>query len=381
MVSECATDRATTMDRAGHEPGVRAAAPNGFALPMALLVISFLAVGVATSFTRVENEVRINRDRDASLDAFRIAQSGLEHFAVNRGALGFTSMPPAPYESTRIALPGGHADVVMRRIRPKTATQQALYALQARGSALQGATASTPPARHVVSQLAFFREGTMQVLSAWTVLTGLTKNGGAGTISGEDACGAMPPVAGVALPTEPFPAGTYVQNGGAPVPDGSPPILGLGTQAQASNAITIDWNAIVNHGAIQPDIKIPGQPWPSFADPNFWPVVFVNSANFSLPSNGRGTLIVTGDLTISGSLQWRGIILVGGSLTANGNNNIRGAVVSGLNVKLGQWVAASDVGNGTKTYQYDSCAVAAAAARFAAVVLIRNTWSDSWATY
>ena len=101
----------------------------------------------------------------------------------------------------------------------------------------------------------------------------------------------------------------------------------------------------------------------------------------STSSDGRGTLIVTGDLTISGSLHWDGIVLVGRTLTADGNNTVLGATISGLNVIFGETVPASDVGNGTKTYQYDSCAVAAAANRFSALVLIPNTWIDNWASW
>src|SRR5690606_8425737 len=142
------------------------------------------------------------------------------------------------------------------------------------------------------------------------------------------------------------------------------------TPAGMAPHVKIDWDGIVNHNAIAPDVVIPTDPWPSFSDPNYWPVVRVNTPNWTLPNDGRGTLIVTGNLTIPGHLQWEGIVLVGGVLTSNGNNTVLGATVSGLNVKLGMSVPISDVGNGTKTYQYDSCNVAAAAARFATLVQI-----------
>ena len=350
----------------------------GFALPLAILVIGFLTVGVATAFTRGDLEGRMNRDRTAQADAFALAQSGLEKFAAHRFSLGFKSNPPAAVESLRIALPGGYADVISRRVRPKTATEQALHVLKSRGVHQAGALSWTPPAVHTVGQYAFFREGSLKVLSGWTSLTGLVKNGGSGTISGVDNCGLQPTVAGVALPD-----GMYFQNGGALVPEGAPDFLYMGTPAQMAAQVGIDWDAIINQNAIIPDIEIPGDSWPTstqWADPDYWPVIRING-NYSIPSSGRGTLIITGYLTINGALQWEGIVLVGRTLDADGTNVVLGATISGLNVILGETVPVSDVGDGTKTYQYDSCNVANAVNRFSALVLIPNTWIDNWLSW
>jgi hypothetical protein len=342
---------------------------------MALFVIGLLSVGAAAIFGRLDTENQVNVNAEAGLDAFTLAQTGLERFTTERLNLGFTASPPAQVESVRIALTGGHADVILRRVRPKSGPQQALYLLRSRGTRTAGATVSSPAATHTVTQYAFFREGSMQVLAGWTSLTGLVKNGGSGTISGEDNCGVAPDVAGAAVPTTPG----YAQSGGAPVPEGSPPLLyPAATPAGMVPHIKIDWDGIVNHNAIVPDVVIPSDPWPSFTNPNYWPVIRVNSADWTLPNDGRGTLIVTGNLTIPGHLQFEGIVLVGGVLTSNGNNTVLGATVSGLNVMLGMSVPVSDVGNGTKTYQYDSCNVAAAAARFSTLVQIPGTWSDNW---
>ena len=97
---------------------------------------------------------------------------------------------------------------------------------------------------------------------------------------------------------------------------------------------------------------------------------------------GRGILIATGDLTISGSELWQGVVLVGGKLTSNGNNTVSGATISGLNVKLGMSVPMSDVGNGTKTFQYNSCHIASAMQAFGGSLhILENTWLDNWAAY
>ncbi|MGH7506070.1 MAG: hypothetical protein ACRELX_10485, partial [Longimicrobiales bacterium] len=286
-----------------------------------------------------------------------------------------------------INLTGGQAEVEMRRIRPKTATEQALYVVKSTGVRTAGANQWNPAAEHTVAQYAFFREGSMQVLAGWTSLSGLVKNGGSGTISGEDNCGVMPDVAGAAVPTTTA-IGTpgYEQSGGGggSVPEGNPPILHpAATPAAMVPMVKIDWDGIVNHNAIVPDLVIPGDSWPSAtafsSNPNYWPVIRLNDPDWSMPSHGgRGTIIATGNLTIPGNTTFEGIVLVGGMLTSNGNNNVLGATVSALNVMLGIAVPISDVGNGTKTYQYDSCNVAAATSRFATLVQIPGTWSDNW---
>jgi hypothetical protein len=172
----------------------------------------------------------------------------------------------------------------------------------------------------------------------------------------------------------------YIQNGGAPVPDGTPPVEELGTVSQTADAVNIDWDAIVNHNAITPDVVIPGDPWPTFTNANYWPIILV-TGNYSLPTSGRGTLIVTGDLTVNGSTKWDGILLVGGTATADGNNTVRGTIISALNTKLGMTVGVSDVGNGTKTYVYNSCNIANALGRFGTLVPMQNTWVDNWPTW
>jgi hypothetical protein len=86
-------------------------------------------------------------------------------------------------------------------------------------------------------------------------------------------------------------------------------------------------------------------------------------------------------LTISGSKSWDGVILVGQTLTSNGNNTVSGAVVTGLNLQLGEAVPESDVGNGNKTYRYDSCNVASAMSSQSKVRVLTNTWFDGWARY
>ncbi|HMH26929.1 MAG TPA: hypothetical protein VK542_10140, partial [Gemmatimonadaceae bacterium] len=215
----------------------------------------------------------------------------------------------------------------------------------------------------------------MQVLAGWTALSGLQKNGGAGTLGGIDLCGDSSAVAGVVVPVNPGYTGKVVAVGDPPV------------DSVAPDSVAIDWNGIVNGNSITPTITIPGGSWPtaamiaSFADTlsTYYPIIRVNG-DFVLPSAGTGMLIVTGSLTLNGSVGWRGVLLVGNDITSNGNNGIAGATVSGLNVKLGTYVPGSQA-NGTKQYNYDSCEVAKSTTTMGALVTLRNTWVDNWVEY
>jgi hypothetical protein len=354
---------------------------TGAALPLTLFIIVIVTMLSAGAFTMTGSERRVNDDHKAQLDAYIMARRGLEQFIGNRAGLGFTSSPPAAVESTTIAVRGGYVDVVMRAVRPPIGTvTHGLYVIRSHAvKTKDGTPTGTVTGERTVAQYARYQFASLEVHSAWTAMGGLIKNGGTGMLSGVDACGAEPAVAGVAVPTSPG----YTQSGGTSVPAGSPPILDLGTPTQTVNAIEVDWNGIVNENGIVPDIEYPGGSWPTtsdWADSEFWPVIRVNG-DFDVPGDGRGTLIVTGNLSIGGSRTWRGIILVGGALTSNGNNTVDGAVISGLNTKLGMSVPVSDVGNGTKTFRYNSCDVASAVNGFVGLVPYRNAGTDNWPAY
>lgn len=359
-----------------HEPRTfgRAARP-GFAIPLTLMLVVLLTVGVSTTFARMQTERRADQDRQARIDAFSYAQMGLERFVTERTTLGFASLPPAAVESTTIAMPGGFATVVLRRVKQKTLTRPALYIVKSRGVRNTGSVSWMPPAEQTSAQYSIWREGNMQVLAGWTSLSGILKNGGSGTMTGFDGCGVMPPVAGVAVAEN-----DYTQNGGGLVPTGNPNVLDLGPQATANNAVDIDWNGILNLNAMPPDLVIPPGLWPVAWPVGWWPVIRVNG-DFTLPTSGRGTLIVTGDLDLNGNVTWAGIALVGGSIISNGTNNVQGATVSGLNEKLGINVAVSDVANGTKIFQYNSCNVLSALRRYSTLMQVPKTWSDNWAAW
>ena len=381
---------------------------RGFALPMAILVIAFLTVSIAAAYTATSSELTTNMAQRGESKAYMVAQAGLENFMARRNEVGFCAncgIPPmATYESTTVALPGGRAQVVAQRIRVANNNRPAIYLLRSRGvdtssKALSGSSIAAR-AQRTVAQLVFWNVNQVNVLSGWTATNGLNKVGSSGTISGVDYCGKKPAVAGIAVPN-----GDYGVNGNF-TPSGNPPVQYLGTQEQTNAAVRIDWDGVINGNRIQPDFLFASDAaaqagWPTAAvtpGSQSYPVIRVNG-DFILPSaGGQGTLIVMGNLTMSGNNMWRGIVLVGGTMTSNGNGTMTGATMSGLNtmltpaeLALAQTIAAAGTtlssnpanatANGTKTFQYDSCEVAKAAGGLASYSVYPNAWMDNFVTY
>jgi hypothetical protein len=348
---------------------------RGFAIPVALLIIAALTVMVAGGFSLVSAERRSVADQKSQVTAFRIAEQGLELFLVRRDSLmagkpGFTHMPGVIPDTAVIPMTGGTATVTLTRLRPVNGSQSGLFVVRSKGVETQGAYAGTPQGVRTVAQYVLWQPASMQVLAGWTALSGLQKNGNAGTIGGIDLCADSNAIAGVVVPINPGYSGKVVEVGNPPI------------DSVAPDSVAIDWNAIVNQNAIAATITIPGQSFPSaaqFADTTFYPIIRVNG-DFTIPTSGQGMIIVTGNLTISGSTSWKGVLLVGGDITSNGNNGVQGATVSGLNVKLGTYVPVSTA-NGTKQYNYNSCEVAKSTMSSGALVTMRNTWVDNWVEY
>jgi hypothetical protein len=361
---------------------------SGFALPMSILVIGFLTATVMAAFARTGAEIRTVDNQQAQQHAFALANAGLENFmSGNR----FGRNRPDTFVVANV----GHAVVRVDTVRRATLSgDTSMYLVHSR-AVLGGSGAGRPRATRVVAQFAERPPTKIQVLSSWTSLSGLIKNGSSGVITGHDACaGSSTVLPGVALPD-----GGYTQQGSGNVVAGNPPVEEMGTQTEMASQINIDWNGIRDpiSPTITPDIVVckPGTygydaargPCGSFPtastftnNPNYWPVIVINGSS-SLPANGRGFLIVTGDLTFGGGDKWDGIVMVGGKIVDNGSGNIAGAVISGLNVLLGETVGESSVANGTKDYYYDSCKVASAAAGAGRLYPIQNAWSDTWLTW
>jgi type II secretory pathway pseudopilin PulG len=362
---------------------------DGFALPMSILIIAVLTAAVAASFSSATAEYRVNEADRGVTRAYRLAETGLESFLINRSTSGFCQHCGDPIqvdsEWTTVSLNGGYAQVTAIKVRPAIdSNTPAIYFIRSRGVdtlvKLSGGGSSTY-AEHTVGIYAKWDRTTMKVTAAWVSLSGIVMNGNAGTIDGSDACGQMPTVAGGQVPTGGFSGETSPFNG-------SPPIDSSKTLDSLKKVSPIDWNSIINNNSMPADFTIPQQSFPGanyFADSTVWPVIRIHTNGYSLPNAGRGIIIADSDFTISGSNMWSGIVLVGGKLTSNGNNTTWGATISGLNYLINGQADPGTVDdatlNGQKSYVYDSCSVAKASLALRHYVTLSNSWSDNLASY
>jgi hypothetical protein len=353
---------------------------RGATVPLVLAAIAIMSLAAAASFRRVSSERRVNGDQQAQVDAFAVAQSGLEMYRNSIAA-----KPGATHDTTIGDVPGGTAQISLRRIRDVVGTNPALYVVSSRSTATGAVRFDplAPLAQRTVAQYMIWQPATMDVDAAFTSLSGLDKNGNSGALDGNDACAGsgLPAIPGVAVPDGLYSGHTNPINGN---PDNTPSYLGTsGTSGTAKNAVHVDWAGIVAGTAITPTVTLPGGSWPTAAQMANWPVIF-NNGNLSLnggSTDSKGILIVTGNLTLSGSFRHEGIVLVGGTFTSNGNNQVLGAIITGLNLKLGQAVPQTAVGNGNKTFQYNSCNIANALNALGSLQAIRNGWADNFPSY
>lgn len=364
---------------------------RGFALPMTIIVTVVLTAALTAAFIATSSENTTNVAQRGQSRAFMVAQMGLERFLESPDALAIcptcdTMRTTPAVETYAKAYDGDSVYMTVTRIRHQSSpTVPAVYFIQARGidkrSKLSGRLASVDAERSV-GTYAQWNANTMQVLSAWTSLTGLRKQGSSGLLSGVDECGQMPTIAGTTVGK-----GDLHYSGQTTWAQGSPAIDTTRTAAELAAGMKIDWAAIVNGNAIPTTVTVPGQPFPSLAwfdaDTSRWPVIRIESEDYSLPNRGRGIIIAEGNFTISGSDMWDGVILVGGKLTSNGNNTVAGATVSGLNVLLPGAPPASTsefddaTADGNKTYVYNSCKVSRATKSMQRYRVLANTWADN----
>ncbi len=370
---------------------------SGFALPVVILAMFLLVGALAAGFAMLRGERAADDGTLQAQAAAALAETGLQQGLTNRAALGLSAIPGATPDSARLQLTGGYVDVVTTRLRaPVEGGAPGIYYVRTRGVRTATGVGGIGNAVASASAFATYNTITMTVKASMTGINGINKAGSSGLISGHDFCTpAKASLPGVAVPKTPglTGSGKYLSS-----IDGSKKVDTLAaTPEAAANQVPIDWDAIVNHNAITATHEVgnDGSNFPSTAwftaNPTTWPVIIVrngpaNATSFTLPNQGRGMLIVFGDLNLNGNTAgWDGVILVGGAITSNGSNEINGATVTGLNVKLGYSVNNNDVNelNGTKQFKYNSCAVSNAmqATGGGGLRSVQSTWANNFPTY
>ena len=408
-------------------------AREGFALPLAIMVLALLSIGLVAGFAMSTSEQAATGSQRAQARAYSYAQAGLEAFLTQRKEFRPGCSPTTPYtaaqasacafcpqcwlvnaapmansvnanldtiptvaESVTVSFNAGKAFIRAVPVWVNVATGRGTYFVTSTGTDNQGGIATgsntTRTASRTVGVYVTWSKATMNVMGALVSFSGIIKNG-TGNISGVDECGADTNVVGINVPSEE----SVVLNGAAStfVPQGNPPYDTLKTFSQDSAQTRLDWAGITAGTTMPADINITttSSAFPTTgtfsSDTNYWPIIHVYNRSASwtgmwtLPNQGRGILIVDGDLTINGSNQWDGVVLVGGQLVSNGNNVTSGTVMAGLNRLIG--IAANAVSdadlNGTKSYMYNSCSVKKATSSMARYTMVPNTWMDNVSQY
>ena len=399
--------RAKRAKRASHATPETAARRDGFALPLAIMVLALLTMGLVAGFAVSTSEQSVSASQKAQARAYTYAQMGLEAFLTKRKETGFCpqcwlvnataasgtvkatlNILPTQMESVTVKYGSGTAFVRVTPVWLDPANGKGTYFLSSTGadstSMVATGLGTTRAATRTVGVFVTWNKTTLNVLGALVSFSGIVKNG-TGAISGIDACGGGVNVPGITVPM----LGGVTVNGGF-TPAGNPPYDTLKTFSQDSAAAKLDWAGITSGSALTADITIGSSTFPSAgtfaADTNYWPIIHItnNGAGaYTLPWAGRGMLIVDGDLIINGSNQWDGVVLVGGQLTSNGNNVTSGTVMSGLNLLTGGSAGAVNDAtlNGQKSYLYNSCSVAKATSSMARYTMVPNTWMDNVAGY
>jgi hypothetical protein len=369
-------------------------AERGFVLATTLLVTTLLTVMLAAAFLLVSAEQRTTDNSFGTARALALAQAGLQnYFSQNRG-LADSSV----YDSVRIPLVLGYADVVATKVRPgggASGSPLALWVVKSAGVATSPVQVGQTQGARVIAQFAQLNLGVLPARAALVTLNGVAVTGNPTDpypLSGEDfapgICTGNPggPAAdtfGVSVP------GTRYTDVGTTPPTsryGIATVETYGTYSRLYDSTHVDWADLLG-GNFIPDYTIPPAPWP--APGNTDRLVGYIDGDVTLPAvpggspGMRGMLVVKGNVQVSNYAHWDGIILAGGYLSAppGASYLLHGMVVTGLNRALGQTVPADTVQRGQVHFQWSWCYVHTAVGSLSSLVPVTNGWADTWTTY
>lgn len=334
----------------------------GFALLVALVALVGVSALAAGGFLLANAERETVSSFRDSVDAFYVAQMGLSDFVGSQSG--------SPTEgTTTYSYDAGRAEVSVTKVG-STAGDGRLYRVASVG------TADGTNALRQLELLVMVPPGTIPTPPGAIVSgAGLTRSETSGTISGEDACGASGPVAGLRA---------FSYSGSDASVSGEPPTEITG-EPFAGFVDEAWWNGIREGDLVLHEYVVTDAGgWPDFSSlpPDAWPVVYVDAPSIDLAGteSGRGLVITKGDLVLSGDFDWDGTLLVGGALSDDGTGFVSGAVVTGLNRLRDEAVAEDDLRDpellGTTSYQYDSCSLATLNQEIARLIEVPGTWRE-----
>ena len=340
------------MDRTGE-------GERGFALATALVLIVVVGMIATAGFSMSSFELDTARDYRSHADAFYAADRGLNRYLA-QDADDLTSPVTYSFEE-------GRATVRAHRLVAGMADHELLYRISSTGEYTRpdGETVSRTVSTTVLAT------PLMPVFPSGAFVTGgkLNQNGSSamfdgtdGYVGGDATCsaagvGGSSGVTGLVADSFEVSGGSSTggacDNSGTVLPN--PPGAECRTNATSEFMSAEQWRSLKS---MEADHAISGDD--AFPQTDGYEVVKVDG-NYSLDSGdrtGQGILIVDGNFTTNGNFEWDGLVLVGGKLAAsNGTEEVRGGIATGLDELLGENVPASNIGNGTKTFKYNSCNV------------------------
>ncbi len=342
--------------------------PEGFGLLASLFVLILIgAIGIA-GIALTEKDMMAGRAVRQSAKAFYAAEAGLNAVLSGWESAGYGTLLAVPGDSTTVGpmtIENGFSyEGIVRRVDGGSATQ--IYVIRV--------TASGPgSARRMLRRVVFVPPPGGVITSALVSATGLSLDE-ENEISGYDHCaGSSNDVAGVTLPP-----GTFSEDDDDNTVEGDPDFVYDDSTAIVA-ATGIDWAGLMG-GTPAPDVTIPPGSLPSSYPPGEWKHIFIDKASHTLPEgmNGRGLLVVRGNLRMDEETSWDGVILVGGRLTMDDEDiRITGALVTGLNKLLGQSVTGKTKFDEESRLRYSSCYVDSAFATLTTIRRVSNGWLES----
>jgi hypothetical protein len=369
---------------------------RGVTLVTSLLLVMLLTISIIAAFTRITSDRRTTLDGAGTLDAYAIAQNGVDRYLTVR-----TTEPTVFPDSSLYTVPGGQAAVSLRRIRAKTNTLPAMYLVTSTGwSTTSRYDARAARATRTVAQVVQWSEAKLAGGAALTTLNGIDQQGQPATYDGRNACAPADQTTWVPglqmLDAADFekqgnqnPPQIYGSNGNN--------IVDMGNLEQALASLGFNWNTVLNSidnvgnvTHVPPTANTDDFNGFNFPNQNVkpWPVIVVDNLGqspYKTNQAGHGILIVTGDFETSGNaFGWEGLVLVGGKLTVNGNSTWEGSVFAGLNnndPNNPSVIMPDNLINGQKTFLYNSCSVADALSGFAGWSKLGNARADNIPNY
>jgi len=380
-------------------------AERGFVLATTLLVTTLLTVMLAASFLLVSAEQRTTDNSFGNARALSLAQAGLQYYFSLNTSLSDTST----YDSARVTLANGYADVVARRVRAggaSTGSPLALYVVRSTGVATSPVMVGQVQGSRTIAQFAQLNPNVLPARAAIVALNGVQVTGAGATnnpLNGSDLGSQAPCVspghpladtAAISVPTSVVVGGAgYLQTAGGN-PNGTIENSTFATWTSLYNATHIDWSSLLS-GNFVPDYTVtnasPTAAWPPLVSTNYL-VGYVpkdslgHIQDITIPTGQRrGMLVVTGNVRLVAGSHWDGIILAGGNVSVPSpcaNCYLHGMVVTGLNIVLGQSVPRDTVPRlGGAYVQWTWCYTESSINSLSSLAPIKNGWADKWSTY